>query len=159
MSELHKRIAFNRHIGRHLAEAGRLLRRELHRDDLLTVSETEALLTRAKGVKRAPAWKRELEFAEKSRPRFASFVKALEARSEGGVYLWTPLAASCGVPRPVRLSEIDFAFPFDVNPEGILEVLSVDLANRLLLDYSRDDNNREVLELEVEGASWGAVIY
>jgi hypothetical protein len=117
--ELTKKLRRNKHLARHLAELGRLLRREVQPEDLLSLSETEALLARtANGI---PDRKESFPFAEKDRGRLSPLVHAFP---DDLVYLWTALARDCGVHRAVPLSEVDFGFPFAFSPEGILGVVS-----------------------------------
>jgi hypothetical protein len=152
-----KRIAFARHLGRHLSELTRVLGRNVRREDLLSLEESEAILARSKATLRAPDWKITVPFEDKNLPWFRDFTRALGSAHAGRVYLWTPLASDCGLPKSVFLSEIDFGFPFDLNPEGILEVLTDDLKDRLILDYSLGEGDRAELEIEVSGPRWGGV--
>lgn len=64
--------------------------------------------------------------------------------------MWTALTNDCGVHRAVPLSELDFSFPFEFNPEGILSVVSQDLGDSILLDWY-EEGGVELLDLEVTG--------
>jgi hypothetical protein len=57
--------------------------------------------------------------------------------------------------RPVALAKVNFAFDFVMNPEGILVVLTADLSDKMLLDYSEDRVQGQMLELEISGPHWG----
>jgi hypothetical protein len=151
-----KRIALTRNLGRHLTELSRVLRRDIRCEDLMSVEETERILYRSKATPRAAGWKLTVPFEEKGLPWFLALIRALESAHPGRVLLWTPLASACGLPKSVALAEIDFGFSFDLNPEGILEVLTEDLENRLILDYAME-GNRAMLEVEVSGLHWAGV--
>ena len=152
-----KRIGFARHLGRHLSELSHVLGRSVRREDLLSLEESEAVLAQSKAALRVPGWKITVPFEDKNLPWFRTFVKALGSAKARRVYVWTPLASDCGLPKPVPLSEIDFSFPFDLNPEGILEVITEDLEEGLILDYSLGAGDRAELEVEVSGPRWGGV--
>lgn len=57
--------------------------------------------------------------------------------------------------RPVSLLEIDFGFSFDINDDGMVSILGVDLKNELILDFSKNDRDEERLEVELSGGDWG----
>ncbi len=151
--ELSKKLSRNRHLARHLAELGRLLKREVLPEHLLSLDATEALLARSRATRRTPDWKQSVPFGDKNNGHLGW---ANEFKSDP-VYLWTALTNICGAHPPVRLSEIDFGFSFNLCPEGILEVLSVDLENRMLLDWY-EEGGAELLDLEVTGSRWGAAM-
>lgn len=130
---------------------GRLLHREVRPEHLLSVEETEGLLARSRAARRTPEWRRTVEFAGKHQGLLARFVESFQSDP---VYVWTPLTTDCGAHAPVRLSELDLGFPFDLNPEGILTVLAEDLGNRMLLDWY-EEGGVELLDVEVAGARWG----
>ena len=57
--------------------------------------------------------------------------------------------------RPVLLSEVRFDFDFSVNKDGMLVLLTMDLQDRMLLDFSEGPDGELLLEVEVAGANWG----
>ena len=98
-------------------------------------------------------------FAEKSSARFQMFVHALGQLNPSPVYVWTPLSNVCGLLRPVSLSEVNFGFDFAVNPEGILVIMTADLLDKMLLDYSAGEAGEELLEVEIAGERWAQARY
>src|SRR5262249_51866808 len=146
-----RRLEYRRDRPRHLAELGILLGREVFTSDLISVEETEAIRQRSIKVVREPGAKWEIPFREKSEPRFARFIAGLAAANGAGVYVWTPTSRTCGLIRPMPLSVVGFGFPFSMSPDGILSIVTEDLADKLLLDYFRDDQDEERLEIEVKG--------
>jgi len=149
--ELTKGLRRNKHLARHLTELGCLLRREVRPEDLLSLDETEVLLGRT--AKRTPGHKETFPFAEKARGSLSPLVHAFQ---NDFVYLWTALTNDCGVHRAVPLADIDFNFPFEFSPEGILSVVSQDLGDRILLDWY-EEGGVELLDFEVIGPRWSAV--
>jgi hypothetical protein len=57
------------------------------------------------------------------------------------------------------IEAIDFTFPFDISPEGIVEFVTEDLSNELLLDYYQDSDDREMLEVEWQGKDWHSISF
>jgi hypothetical protein len=157
MSELSERIAFERELPRHLRELSVLLRRTVHRDELLSVQETKAVRARANEVARQPVARFEMKFEEKRTPRFADFVQRLARANPHDVYVWTPASNLCGLIRPIAVERVNIGFGFDLNPEGILAILTSDLRDQLLLDYSAGEGGEELLEVEVSGEHWGGL--
>lgn len=72
------------------------------------------------------------------------------------MYVWTALSNVCGVARPIPLLEFNLAFDFNVNREGIVVLLTSDLRDKLVFDFSVQNGTPE-LEIEVSGEHWGRV--
>lgn len=159
MNELSKLLTFKRELPRHLRELGILLGRPVHLDDLMSIEETTAVRSKANEITREPIARFDVAFEEKQTPRFAAFVQRLVQANSSDVYLWTPASNECGVLRPLPIGLIDVAFPFDVNPEGIIAILASDLQDQLLLDYSTGNNGEQLLEVEVSGEHWAPITY
>jgi hypothetical protein len=53
------------------------------------------------------------------------------------------------------LSDVQFDFGFAVNRDGIVVLLTADLQDRMLLDFSEGPDGEQLLEVEVAGANWG----
>lgn len=146
-------------LPRHLGQLESLLGRPVAAEDLLSLDETEAIRARALATTRSPQWGCQIGFAEKNADRFQSLVRRLSEQHAVGVFLWTPLANSCGVLRPVPLSDIRWEFDYALFPEGILVILGADLEDQLLLDFSEDPQGERVVEIEGAGRHWGEVKY
>jgi hypothetical protein len=139
----------------YLLQLARLVRRSVRPEDLLSLEETEAVRTRANTVRRRHLWRVELPFSEKSTPRFRGFVHDLMQLNPSPVYVWTELSNACGVLPPVPLDMVNFDFDFDTDPTGVLVLLSADLQDKMLLDYSESESGRRTVEVEVSGDHWG----
>ncbi|MCG8422111.1 MAG: hypothetical protein MJE77_29665 [Proteobacteria bacterium] len=98
----------------------------------------------------------EIGFREKETPRFRKFLERLHNSNASDVYLWTPATNICGLLPPLPLREVNFDFPFNLNPEGILTVLTSDLQDSLILDYSETEEGAR-LEIEAAGPHWSTV--
>jgi hypothetical protein len=86
-------------------------------------------------------------------------VQRLASGNAHEIYLWTPKSNVCGVLRPQPLESVRLDFPFDVNPEGIFVILTSDLEDQLLLDYSVGAGGEHVLDIEASGGAWGCTTY
>ena len=158
MSELSDKIALRRELSRHLRELSLLLGRPVHKDELLSLDETRRVRARANEIERQPLVRFAIPFEEKGEAVFAAFVERLANANSSDVYLWTPASNICGVLRPIPLRTVRLAFPFNLNPEGIVVILTSDLADQLLLDYSTEVDE-QLLQVEVSGKHWGGVTY
>jgi len=159
MTELSEKLAFRHEFARHLGELSLLLGRAVRGDELMSVDETKTVRAQANEVVRQPTLRFELPFADKAEQRFAEFVQRLTRANPSDVYPWTPASNVCGVLRPIPMKVINMAFPFDLNPEGIIVILTADLRDQLLLDYSYGNNDEQHLEVEVSGEHWGQINY
>jgi hypothetical protein len=159
MRELPKRLHFAKELPRHLAELEVLLKRRIEPPELLSVEETCLIRDQANQITRHPLSRCDVSFVAKQKARFGAFLSSLSEANPAKVYPWTPASNVCGLLKPVALLQIDFSFPFDLNPEGILAILTSDLSDQLLLDYSMGDHGHPLLEMEWSGTHWGRVPY
>jgi hypothetical protein len=159
MGDLSDKLAFKRELPRYLRDLAVLLGRRVEAAELLSVEETQKIRVQANQVARQPLLRFEVPFGAKEEERFDSFLKRLADANPSDAYLWTPAANICGVLRPVPLSAVNFSFPFDLNPEGIVVILTSDLNDQLLLDYSLGEEGEPMLEVETSGKHWGSVAY
>ena len=159
MTERSGKFAFAKELPRHLAELEVLLKRHIEPRELLSVEETRLIRARASQVARWPLCRWKLPFLEKEDGRFRAFVANLSEANPADVYVWTPASNVCGLLRPVALARVSFSFPFELNPEGILTILTIDLSDQLLLDYSMGEGGEAFLEMECSGEHWGRVAY
>lgn len=143
----------------HLRELSQLVGRKVEPEELLSLVETEAVRAQAMTVQRQPSWRCELRFSDKRSPRFGRLLQAIRERNPSPVYLWTPLSNDCGLLRPVSLSDVRFDFDFAVNRDGIVVLLTADLQDRMLLDFSEGPDGEQLLEVAVAGANWGQATY
>jgi hypothetical protein len=157
MNERRARFEYLANIKRYLAELSVLLGRPITSEELLGLDATGEILTRSKNTMREGHRVAEIPFSERTGASFAAYVAALQVANTSGVFLWTPRASACGLPRPIGLSALNWGFPFDIYTEGILSVIAVDMRDRLVIDFSREAEDREVLQIEAEGVGWARV--
>lgn len=148
------RFEAKKHLPAYLSELGQLLGRAVSQDELLSLQETESVRERSKHVSRSPKWSAEIAFTQKV-SYLRSLAQTLERRHSTPVHIWTRLSNICGLMRPVSFLEIDFGFSFDINDDGMISILGVDLKNELILDFSKNDRDEERLEVELSGGDWG----
>jgi hypothetical protein len=158
MSDLSTKLAQAKHRDQYLAELRHFLRSRVGSLELLSIDETTKTLDASKNRNRAVGSKLRIPFYEKSSPRFRTFINQLASLVECPVYLCLPLARVCGLPPVAPLVDINFDFDFDASPDGILVVITADLGDKLLLDYSEDDGARWV-DVEVSGERWSKARY
>lgn len=157
MNDLYTKLQFRRELPRHLHELALLVGRPVDETELLSLDETNLLRDRSNNIARATGAKFTIPFEEKQDPRFRRFLAQLSEANPSDVYFWTPASNRCGLLRPHSLKELRPDFPFDLNPDGIFVVITSDLADELVLDYSLGDNDEQLLEVETSGAHWGRV--
>ena len=155
MTRLAGRLAQKLNLPQHLRELSQLVGRTVEPAELLSLAETEAVRAQAMMVQRQPSWQCELRFSDKRSPRIGRLLQAIREHNPSSVYLWTPRSNDCGLLRPVPLSDVRFDFDFAVNRDGILELLTADFQDRMLLDFSEGPDGEHLLEVEVAGAHWG----
>jgi hypothetical protein len=141
---------------RHLRELEILVGRPVQKTELLSLKETEAVREQFKQMPKEPNARFEIPFEQRREQRFRAFLERLAKANPVDVFLWTPASYDCGLLQPIPFHRFRSDFPFDVNPEGILALLTSDFRDELLLDYSVEDDE-QLLEVKVGGEHWGTI--
>lgn len=159
MGNLSDKLIAKRELTRHLRELGLLVGRAIGEPELLSLAETRNMRSQANLVVRQPVNVFDIAFEEKRELNFRKFLERLAEANPCDVYVWTPAANLCGLLRPLPLSAFRVEFPFDLNPESIVAILTSDLRDQLLLDFSRNSDGRQRLDVEASGERWGVVAF
>jgi hypothetical protein len=138
----------------YLVELSVLLNRDVQASELSSPAETQEAQTKSKALVMKPLTTFVIPFTDKSSARFRSFIQRLNEKVEGPVRLFTPYTLKFGFVETASLLDINFEFPFNVNRDGILSIVSHDVLNSLLLDFFVSDAGVETLEVELEGSEW-----
>lgn len=153
-TELRRKLEYSQNIKDYLAELELLLRRQVEREELLSLTETDQLALKGPKLECSTRSHAKLGFGALSQPPFGMLISQLAQLNSSGVYIWTPRTRACGVLPPVALNEVDFGFPFDLNAAGMLKLVSADFADSLLLELGQHQGHQEA-ELELVGRNWG----
>lgn len=137
----------------YLAELAVLTGRQVSVDELLTAQDTLLLRNKLKGIPKEQVVRAEIPFEGRTSEAFTAMIEQLRLLNPAPVVLWPPKASDCGLLLLPSLKHINFAFPFDVNPEGILVIATKDGCDRMILDFSEEDDGR-LLEIELYGKQW-----
>lgn len=147
---------YSRNIDAYLVELETLTNRRIERGELLSLEETERIALEGRMLKRLPTHAITLEFRRLATPRLRELALELDRSNPSGVYIWTPRTGVCGLLPPVPISEFNFGFPFELNADGMLKLVTADLADSLVVDLE-DSNGRRTAQLELSGPNWGHV--
>jgi hypothetical protein len=151
-----RRLAYHRDIQTYLTELRILTGREIEARDLSSLDEVEAMREKSRVLSLAPRVSFEMPFTEKDRPPFLDFVKTLHRLNPDPVYVWTPRTAACGLYKVSSILGINLGFPFDLNHEGIFNLMTESLSDEIVFDFSDYDGERELM-VELRGKAWAKV--
>ncbi|MBM9575787.1 hypothetical protein JWG45_01345 [Leptospira sp. 201903070] len=99
-----------------------------------------------------------MQFEEKSTKRFKDFIQNLYSKNQNPIYIWTELSNDCGIYEINSILEFNFDFSFDINDKGLIHLLSINLKDEMILDFSNNYNEYE-LEVELCGPNWIHIDY
>jgi hypothetical protein len=148
-------------IRRYLIELNELCLEKPLENKLLSLEKTEHIRQISLSLlKRKPARKIRMVFKEKTTDRFKEYVTGLHRANPNSVYIWTENSNSCGLFEISSLLDFNFGFGFGVNTQGIVALLTSDLTDSLVLDFSDGGTaSGQELEIDVSGDRWPAVNY
>lgn len=152
-----ERFKYLRERSRYLGQLTQLVGREVTEAELISLEESRAILAACKSVVREPTSRSHLSFEEKNSERFRALVERLCALNPSDVYVWMLASNACGLLRAGPLPSLNWSFRFDINPDGIIMLFTTDCADEMMLDFSREEDGREELELHLSGTHWGRV--
>jgi hypothetical protein len=159
MANIHNKIAFKRNLVPYLLELKQLTGIDVSGESLISVENTDKIRQEWLPLKKADKNKFIISFSEKTSERFKTFIANLSKANNSLVYIWTEKSNICGLYKVASIEAINFAFPFNLSPDGIVVFLTEDLSNRLLLDYYQDSDDQEMLEVEWQGKDWHSIAF
>jgi hypothetical protein len=127
---------------------------DVDKSKLSSLAEVEAIRYKASHLDDLPVKKFTLDFNELSSGGGIELKRQLSKNNNSAVYLWTPRTNSCGLYSVQSIDDVNFKFPFNVNSEGIVVIMSTNLEDKLLLDFYRNSEGKEEVEVEVIGKNW-----
>jgi len=146
-------------LSRYLKKLKCLTGRDLTPASLLSVEETESIHEQLSDLANSHASKFTIAFEDKLSERFRNYVENLYKANPVPVYLWIEESSMCGLIRLKSIKSVNFTFPFDVCPNGVITFSTADFRDRLLLDFFEDGVGQRMLEVESQGKHWLNVTY
>jgi hypothetical protein len=156
-SELSDRRKRALQMPRYLVELSRLTGRQVQVEELGSIEQAAALRQIARSRGPLPEAKYELEFSALRTEKFRTFVAALVDANPAPIYIWTQDTIHCGALLLASLAQINFDFDTDLTESGVVVFSTQDHEDRLLLDWTIDEQPTTPLQMEVAGAHWSSV--
>ncbi|HVJ42546.1 MAG TPA: hypothetical protein VM639_13665 [Dongiaceae bacterium] len=153
-NELEQRLAYHRHMHKHLQELSLFVLFEAVESDLMDVDVARHLKQQMTEMKDLPHRRIRIPFEQTKTPAFHAFVERLYALNPAPVLIWTEFATICGPMRIGSITDVNFDFGFDANAAGIVTLTTVDGSDRLFLSWEEDDSGKRILEIEITGKAW-----
>lgn len=133
--------------------------RTVQANELGSLDQAAEMRVAAQKFVAQPLARYEIKFSERKSERFRKFLQGLTDANPSSVYVWTEHTIDCGALLVASLAEINFDFDFAINDEGILAFTTSDLADSLLLDFSRTPAGEQVMMVETQGPNWASAVY
>ncbi len=158
--DLGQRLAYKRNLQSHLSQLSQLSNREVTESDLLPLELTHSIREESKRLlNTASLHKFKIHFPEKGSARFARFVASLRATNSNPTYIWIEHTNICGLFEIGSISEFNFNFEYSVSTQGIISLLTKDLADNMVLDFFEDSPGEQFIQIELLGKSWPSCRY
>jgi len=138
----------------YMVELEALTGRSVSADALLSVHETILLRDKLKQIPKEQVVRACIPFEALKSRAFTLMLDRLNTLNASPVALWLPKSSDCGLLQLPSIKEINFGFSFDLIPEGILVIATSDGLNRMLLDFSDEEDGQRSLEIELHGPHW-----
>lgn len=158
---MNNKLMYKKNLRSYLNELGHLTKRTPGESELLSLEFTEEERARACKVKAKASLRFEINFKDKNTPKFEMYINSLYVKNPSPIYIWTERSNYCGIFEIPSILEFNFNFNFDVNSEGIIVLLSKNMADKMILDFSPSvsDLSQNQLEIELLGDNWPLVTY
>lgn len=138
---------------------GSLANTTVNRSDLSTIDSVNEVKAKATKLENFPTENFSINFSDKKSGRFCKYIESLYKANGERVYLWTSKSNDCGLYSVGCIKDVDFSFPFELNTEGMLVLLSLDINDKLLLDFYIDSCGSKVIDIEAQGLNWTNIKY
>lgn len=143
-----------RSLPAYLVELTSLADRQVNEEELTTLERTNEVRLELSRFADADPIAFTIPFSDLTTDKFKLFVSALSTANPSAVFLWTPRANDCGLLSLPSITKVQFSFPFELIPEGILVVSTVDCSDRLTLDFCENELGERLVEVELLGKHW-----
>jgi hypothetical protein len=158
MTDISNKLALRKSLTEYLLELKQITGENVKTDSLSSVESLERIREASLAVfQNMNKSKFIVRFDEKDSKKFKDFIANLSKANSSSVYIWTNRANLHGLCKIASINSIDFSFPFNINPDGVIVFLTEDLKDKLLLDFYRDSKEQEILEIELQGENWASV--
>lgn len=159
MTNINNKREYLSNIDAYLLEIELLTKKSIDKSELSSINEVDEIRSKASNLKTLPKKELKIDFSEKTSTRFIKYIQSLYYANNNEIYLWTSKTNVCGLYKVSSIKDINFSFPFDINNEGMFVLLSVDLKDKLLFDFSFDSSGKKIIEIEIQGLNWPSVEY
>lgn len=136
----------------YLKELAVLVGRPVREEELSSLEQMESVRRKPGSIPKE-CYSIEIPFAAKSDQKFEKYTKQLTTLNPAPLYIWTDRSNDCGLLKVNSLSQIVFSFPFDLNMDGIISIVTSDLADSMVLDWS-EEYGKKILVVETHGIQW-----
>jgi hypothetical protein len=154
-----QKFEYGKHIAQCLAELAQLSKKPPTENALSSLDAIAVVRQASLHLKDKPRRRFTIKFEERLTERFTTYVERLYRNNPSPVYIWTHLSNSCGLYEIPSILDFNFGFSYDVNRDGIIALLTKDVADKMTLDFSEGSLGTRVLEVEVAGDNWPLVVY
>lgn len=154
MTKIPTKAELKRNLSSYLLELKQITGRDVDSKSLSSIEDVEELREKASVLANLDKVRFVINFSEKNSEQFKKFIENLGRSNSNSIYIWTNRANLYGLYKVASIDAIDFSFSFDVNPDGIIVFLTSDLSDKLLFDFSYDSEDREIIEVELQGKHW-----
>ena len=138
----------------YLAQLSVIANREVAAEEIGTFGEMEAFRARCSALRRDPDIRFIIPFEQRLGSEFTSFVARLRQLNPAPVHVWIDHTNDCGLLELPDVGEVNFAFPFDLDPNRMIVLTTTDSLDMLTLIRQLDRSNRQILYIEVTGQNW-----
>ncbi len=142
-----RRLFGKKHLPKYLEELNRLVRYEVKESDLLSIVDTDNFIESSKILdKNSLIFQKTILFSEKE--KLLDLIKENTLEMNAPYLMYLSYSLDCGLMRLSSLYDFNFNFSFYDEHAGIIIFTREDKKEKILLDYS-EDNNKEIIEIEV----------
>jgi len=145
------------YINDYIKRLNLLTTKNIYRENLLSLDNTWRILEQSKILLKSKFNSKFLiSFEEKESNSFKKYITNILQKNNSIVYVWIKNTEQCGYLHPVSFDDINWSYPFDFDPNGIVTFTTIDFKNKLSLDNFFDEKEmKNKIEIEVFGEDWG----
>lgn len=128
--------------------------RKVKEDELSSLEETQKILDTEKVQLKDDKISYEMSPKEFQSKKFNAFLEKLKRMNSAKISIWLEDSRTCGIFMLENISKFNNRFNLEKVPEGLIELITEDCQDSLLVDFYPDS-----VEIEIKGANWVKVEY
>lgn len=148
-----QRLRYLKEKHAYLVQLNVLCGRVVSENELSTVEAAKSMREASKKFSSLHEFERIISFQEYKGEYFSNLIKKINELNPCKIAIWTKYTINCGYITIKSIDNVNFKFSEEFADENIFSFSTIDLEDRMLIDFQRDGGKTSV-QISLQGKNW-----